>query len=143
MEPEASFVEADLNQHEATALAQIMNHCNLMHAQIKRGSNAFNGFNAGHGKATKATSFVETFMLKQGLKKFGQRGHDSIFGEMKQLHQRAIGEAAELQNDQAVSVMEKGWTRVSRPLLQDWRRDSIWREQTQQEIWKAMALGRL
>jgi hypothetical protein len=27
--------------------------------------------------------------LKQGLKLFGQRGHEAAFGEMKQLHDRA------------------------------------------------------
>jgi Reverse transcriptase (RNA-dependent DNA polymerase) len=35
-------------------------------------------------------SFVETYSLKRGLKHFGQRGHEAAFGEMKQLHDRAV-----------------------------------------------------
>ena len=31
---------------------------------------------------------METFSLKQGIKKFEQRGKDAVFKEMKQLHQR-------------------------------------------------------
>ena len=34
-------------------------------------------------------SFMETFSLKKGLKKFGDKGRDAAFGEMKQLHDRA------------------------------------------------------
>ena len=33
-------------------------------------------------------NFVETFTLKQGLKKFGKKGHDAAHKEMKQLHDR-------------------------------------------------------
>jgi hypothetical protein len=35
-------------------------------------------------------SFVQQFSLKAGLKKFGQRGHDAAYKEMKQLHQRTV-----------------------------------------------------
>ena len=35
-------------------------------------------------------AFVQQFSLKAGLKKFGQRGHDVAYKEMKQLHQRAV-----------------------------------------------------
>jgi hypothetical protein len=31
-------------------------------------------------------SFIETFSLKKGLKKFGDKGRDAAFGKMKQLH---------------------------------------------------------
>lgn len=33
-------------------------------------------------------SFVETYSLKKGLQRFGDKGHDAAFGEMKQLHDR-------------------------------------------------------
>jgi hypothetical protein len=42
------------------------------------------------GLATKHHSFAETFSLKRGLKKFGERGHTAASNEMKQLHQRAV-----------------------------------------------------
>jgi hypothetical protein len=35
-------------------------------------------------------SFVETFSLKKGLQKFGQKGHDAASGEMMQLHDRQV-----------------------------------------------------
>ena len=35
-------------------------------------------------------SFVESFSLKKGLKKFGQQGYEAAFGEMKQLHDRTV-----------------------------------------------------
>ena len=35
---------------------------------------------------TKALSFVETYNLKKGLQKFGDKGHDAAYKEMKQLH---------------------------------------------------------
>jgi hypothetical protein len=34
--------------------------------------------------------FIQTYSLSKGLKKFGQRGHDAAFGEMKQLHNRVV-----------------------------------------------------
>ena len=34
--------------------------------------------------------FIQTYSLAKGLKKFGQRGHDAAFGEMKQLHNRVV-----------------------------------------------------
>ena len=33
-------------------------------------------------------SFLETYSLKQGIKKFGEKGYNAAFGEMLQLHQR-------------------------------------------------------
>ncbi|KAL7562162.1 hypothetical protein ACA910_020358 [Epithemia clementina (nom. ined.)] len=40
-------------------------------------------------KSTKRLySFVETFGLEKGLKKFGEKGYKAAFGEMKQLHDR-------------------------------------------------------
>ena len=33
-------------------------------------------------------SFIQTLSLKKGPKKFGQKGHDAAFGEMKQLQDR-------------------------------------------------------
>ena len=36
----------------------------------------------------KGVSFVETYSLKKGLKKFKERGHQAAVGEMKQLHDR-------------------------------------------------------
>lgn len=33
-------------------------------------------------------SFVVTYSLKKGLKKYGKKGYDAAFGEMKQLHDR-------------------------------------------------------
>jgi hypothetical protein len=35
-------------------------------------------------------SFVETYSLKRGLKKFGKQGYDAAYNEMKQLHDRAV-----------------------------------------------------
>jgi hypothetical protein len=35
-------------------------------------------------------SFVKAYSLNKGLKKFGERGHEAAFGEMKQLHERGI-----------------------------------------------------
>jgi hypothetical protein len=31
-------------------------------------------------------SFLVTYSLKKGLKKYGKKGYDAAFGEMKQLH---------------------------------------------------------
>jgi hypothetical protein len=42
------------------------------------------------GLATKHHSFAETFGLKKGLQKFGERGLTAASNEMKQLHQRAV-----------------------------------------------------
>lgn len=35
-------------------------------------------------------SFIETFTLKKGLAKFGQKGREAAFNEMKQLHDRVV-----------------------------------------------------
>jgi hypothetical protein len=41
-------------------------------------------------------SFVQTYSLKQGLKKFGRKGEEAAFGEMKQLHDRATFEPIDI-----------------------------------------------
>ena len=35
-------------------------------------------------------SFAETYSLNKGLKKFGERGYEAAFSEMKQLHERGV-----------------------------------------------------
>ena len=35
-------------------------------------------------------SFIQTYSLIKGLKKFGDKGYDAAFGEMKQLHDREV-----------------------------------------------------
>ena len=45
-------------------------------------------FNACYKNNIQDYNFVETFTLKQGLKKFGKKGHDAAHKEMKQLHDR-------------------------------------------------------
>ena len=39
--------------------------------------------------AMKMSLFMETFSIKQGIKKFGQKGYKETYGEMLQLRQRA------------------------------------------------------
>lgn len=41
-------------------------------------------------------SFAQTYNLKQGIKKFGQKGYDSALKEMKQLHDRDCFEPVEV-----------------------------------------------
>ena len=36
----------------------------------------------------KGMQFVQTYSLKKGLTKFGQKGYDAAMGEMRQLHER-------------------------------------------------------
>ena len=86
----SSFLQETLevNKDEATVIARYMQEYSLMQVQVKRVKDEFNGFNAGYGKAIKAMSFIEMYTLKQGLKKFGEKGYESAYGEMDQLHQR-------------------------------------------------------
>ena len=64
-----------------------MNHLNLVGNKTNVNANFdFNGFNTKYGKAVKSVSFIETYSLKAGLKKFGIKGQEVAHKEMKQLH---------------------------------------------------------
>jgi Reverse transcriptase (RNA-dependent DNA polymerase) len=43
-------------------------------------------------------SFATTFSLKKGLKKFGKKGYDAAFGEIKQLHDRIVFQPINVNN---------------------------------------------
>jgi hypothetical protein len=38
----------------------------------------------------KAYNFLEIYSLNKGLKEFGEKGYDTAFDEIKQLHQRTV-----------------------------------------------------
>jgi hypothetical protein len=40
--------------------------------------------------SNKGCSFLETFSLSQGLKQFGEKGYNSAFDKICQLHERAV-----------------------------------------------------
>ena len=60
--------ETQYNADDAPVMAKIIHHYNTV--------------------AKDKNSFVETYSLKQGLKKFGTKAREAAFGEMKQLHDR-------------------------------------------------------
>ena len=60
--------ETQYDTDEAPVMAKIIHHYNTV-ARDKK-------------------SFVETYSLKQGLKKFGTKAREAAFREMKQLHDR-------------------------------------------------------
>ena len=63
--------------NEKAQIAPLTIHkINMMHAKCKE----------------KGMSFVETYSLKKGLKKFGEKGHQAAYKEMKQLHDRVCFE---------------------------------------------------
>ena len=75
----------------ANVVARIMNHMNLIGNKTNRNANLdFNGFNTKYIKADKSVSFIETYSLKSGLKKFGTKGEVAAYKEMKQLHDRGV-----------------------------------------------------
>ena len=39
-------------------------------------------------KEQKGTQLLTTYSLKKGIEKFGQKGKEAAFGEMKQMHDR-------------------------------------------------------
>jgi hypothetical protein len=41
---------------------------------------------------TQASSFLQTYSLKQGIKKFGKQGIKAVHKEMKQIHDRVVFE---------------------------------------------------
>jgi hypothetical protein len=41
---------------------------------------------------TQASSFLQTYSLKQGIKKFGEQGIEAVHKEMKQIHDRGVFE---------------------------------------------------
>ena len=49
---------------------------------------SFGGFTRGFNRAVQAVSFIETFSLKTGVKKFGSKGTAAAMKEMGQLHNR-------------------------------------------------------
>jgi Reverse transcriptase (RNA-dependent DNA polymerase) len=49
-------------------------------------------------KNNKSYSFATTFSLKKGLKKFGKKGYDAAFGEIKQLHDRIVFQPINVNN---------------------------------------------
>ena len=86
-----------LNHNEvgASVVLSIMQHLNIVGAKASHNTKSsacscFNGFRAGYGKAMKAVSFIETYNLKQGIIKFGNRGKAAAMKEMRQLHNRDV-----------------------------------------------------
>ena len=45
---------------------------------------------------TKFLQFVQTYSLKQGIKKFGKRGTEAAYKEVKQLHERIVFEPVKI-----------------------------------------------
>jgi hypothetical protein len=41
---------------------------------------------------TQASSFLQTYSLKKGIKKFGEQGIEAVHKEMKQIHDRVVFE---------------------------------------------------
>ena len=85
----------------ATIASRIMTDLNMLNkcvmpkkttSNIKKSKSfwSFEGPSTRFGKAIKAVSFVETYSLKKGLIKFGRRGEEAAYGEMKQLHEREV-----------------------------------------------------
>ena len=71
----------------ANVAAWIMNHSNLVGNKINWNANFdFTCFNTKYSKAINSVSFIETYSLKAGLRKFGQKGQAAVHKEMKQLH---------------------------------------------------------
>ena len=58
----------EYTEEEAVIMAIFINEMNNQTTEIKK-------------------SFLETYSLKQGIKKFGEKGYNAAFGEMLQLHQ--------------------------------------------------------
>jgi hypothetical protein len=46
---------------------------------------------------TQASSFLQTFSLKQGIKKFGEQGIKAVHKEMKQIHDRVVFEPTSIE----------------------------------------------
>ncbi len=93
--PQQTYQQLNYMSAGANVAARIMYQMNMISKRaIPRNktplTKAFSGFNYGYGKAVKAVSFIETFTLKQGLKKFGDKGRTSAMKEMKQLHDREV-----------------------------------------------------
>ena len=78
----------ELNSTNAMVAAKIIDHANSTQANFTQASQDFSGFNKGFYKALLVVSLIETFSLKRGLAKFGEKGEEAAFGEVKQLHQR-------------------------------------------------------
>ena len=66
------------NQQESIVIASFIHKWNnVLNKQLQQAK-----------KTLKSVSFAETYSLKRGLAKFGEKGHEAALGEMKQLHQR-------------------------------------------------------
>jgi hypothetical protein len=69
------FRASSYSSENAPMIAKIMHHYNNM-VKTK--------------ECKKYYAFLETFSLKKGLQKFGKKGYDAAFGEIEQLHNRAV-----------------------------------------------------
>jgi hypothetical protein len=77
-----------LNLHQCHLQTQGYNKNEYSLETAKVIAQTINGFN--NHMVNKKYSFIETYSLKRGLKQFGQKGYDAAFGEMQQLHDRAV-----------------------------------------------------
>ena len=78
--------EFDLDEDESIVKARIMSMLNAK--TIKFAKDEFAGFNTKFGKAVKAVSFLQTYSLRAGIKRFEQDGEQAAMSEMKQLNDR-------------------------------------------------------
>jgi hypothetical protein len=54
-----------------------------------------------------AFQFIQTYSLKSGLKKFGERGETAATSEMRQLHERAVFEPIRVRVDDMTQLERK------------------------------------
>jgi hypothetical protein len=73
----------EYNQDTANVIAYVMTHCNYTMA----GMNDIETF-----------SFIQTYSLNQGLKRFGERGRKTAHKEMRQLHDRVVFEPIHIED---------------------------------------------
>ena len=83
-EPKEEF-EYELQQ--AQIIAMFIQRCNQWkHSRMGKPSirESFGGFTRGFNRAVQAVSFIETFSLRTGVKKFGSKGTAAAMKEMGQ-----------------------------------------------------------
>ena len=86
--PPAKFADEQANYFTTDQATEINEYSDEYARLIANVMHSFNS--AGVNKSHKHHAFLQTHNLKQGLKKFGQRGNDAASEEMKQLHDRKV-----------------------------------------------------
>jgi hypothetical protein len=70
----------------------------------------------------RASSFLQTYSLKQGIKKFGKKGIAATHKEMKQLHDRVVFKSISIE---AMTKLEKKRAMESLIFLTDKRDETV------------------